>query len=284
MSDEILTKPEARDRDAGSGIVLRAVMLIAAFGTAVRLLPLQFLHPLNWDEIEFFHATSWIAQGRMPFRDFWEHHTPLVWFLFAPITMLTESPGVDAILLLRWAQIPLWIAVFWLANVWMRGAGLSAFARWSAMTVALCSSLFMIPAVEYRVEALGCALLLGGLVLAQRHQYFVAGVLFCLAGLANLRLGPVLVVAVIALLLMRRGRSWAIVPGGIVMLLAALAFFYATGMLEPFYQQVWVDNLAEKFASPVAGGFIHRLLVPFGVRLLATDRVFARVRKSKTTS
>jgi len=272
VSDERVTQPESRD--AASDLVLRAVILIAAFAAVVRLIPLQFLHPLNWDEIEFFQATNWIAQGRMPFRDFWEHHTPLVWFLFAPFTLVTESPGVDAILVLRWAQIPLWIAVFCLANIWMRGAGIAAFARWSAMAIALCSSLFMIPAVEYRVEALGCALLVGGLVLAQKERYFLAGAAFCLAGFANLRLGPVLVVAVIALLVVHRLRSWPIVAGGLVTLLAALGFFYANGMLGPLYQQVWVDNLAEKFASPVEAGFIHRLLVPFGVRLLATDRTF----------
>lgn len=274
MSHEPLTIPERQERETGSGIALRAVMLIAAFGASVRLIPLQFLHPLNWDEIEFFQATQWIAQGRMPFRDFWEHHTPLVWFLMAPFTLLTDSPGIDAILLLRWAQIPLWIAVFWLANLWMRGAGLSAFARWSAMTIALCSSLFMIPAVEYRVEALGCALLLGGLVLAQRERYLLSGVAFCLAGFANLRLGPVLVVAVIALLIARRFRSWPIVPGGLLALLAVGGFLHANGMLGPFYQQVWVDNLAEEYASPVEAGFIHRLLVPFGIRILGSDRTF----------
>ena len=33
--------------------------------------------PLAWDEIEFFRATRWIAEGRLPFRDYWEHHLPL---------------------------------------------------------------------------------------------------------------------------------------------------------------------------------------------------------------
>ncbi|HEX2060182.1 MAG TPA: hypothetical protein VHK90_05540 [Thermoanaerobaculia bacterium] len=253
---------------------VRAVIALAVTAAAVRLLPLQFLHPLNWDELEFWRATSWIAEGRMPYRDFWEHHTPLVWFLFAPFTRLTTSPGVDAILVLRWAQIPLWIATFWLANVWMRNAGIERFARWSAMTLALASSLFMIPAVEYRVEALGCALVLGGLVLAQRERYALAGVAFCLAGFANLRLGPVLVVAVLALLAARRLRSWPIVIGGSATLIAVLALCYANGMLEPLWQQVWTDNLAEKYATPVIGGFIHRLLVPFGVRIIATDRLF----------
>ncbi|MFP5247746.1 MAG: hypothetical protein ACLGH0_13725, partial [Thermoanaerobaculia bacterium] len=252
----------------------RVVIALALTAAAVRLLPLHFLHPLNWDEIEFWRATSWIAEGRMPFRDFWEHHTPLTWFLFAPVTLLSKSPGVDAVILLRWAQIPLWILTFWLTNVWMRNAGLDRFARWAAMALALSSSLFMLPAVEYRVEALGCALLMGGLVLAQREKYVLAGVVFCLAGFANLRLGPVLVIAVLALLVAKKLRAWPIILGGGITLIAALAVCYANGMLQPLYEQVWADNLAERYATPVLNAFVHRLLVPFGVRILATDRFF----------
>ncbi|HEX6641582.1 MAG TPA: glycosyltransferase 87 family protein [Thermoanaerobaculia bacterium] len=252
----------------------RVPIALALTAAAVRLIPLQFLHPLNWDELEFWRATSWIAHGRVPFRDFWEHHSPLVWFVFAPFTWLSNSPGVDAVLVLRWAQVLVWIATFWLLHVWMRGAGIERFARWSAMALALCSSLFMTPAVEYRVEALGCALVMAGLVCAQRERYFFAGVAFCLAGFANLRLGPVLVVAVLLLLITRRLRAAAVVAGGFTALAACLGYFAATGSLRALYQQVWVENLAEKYATPVVGGFVHRLLVPFGVRIIGSDRLF----------
>jgi hypothetical protein len=253
---------------------VRVAIGIAITAALVRLIPLHFLHPLNWDELEFYRATAWIAQGRLPFRDFWEHHTPLMWFLFAPFTWLTKSPGVDAVIALRWAQIPVWIATFWLANLWMRGAGIDRFARWAAMAVAVCSSLLMIPAVEYRVDSLGCMLAMAGLVLAQRERFFLAGVIFCLAGFANLRLGPVLVVAVLFVLGATKFRAWPIIVGGVTMLIAWIAFFAATASLGDLVQQVWADNLAERYATPVIGGFIHRILVPFGVRLLATDRLF----------
>lgn len=249
-------------------------MSLAIAAAAVRLIPLQWLHPLNWDELEFWQATRWIAEGKLPYRDYWEHHTPLQWFLFAPVTLLTDAHGIDAVLLLRWAQIPLWIATFAATNVWMKGAGLPAFPRWSAMTAALSSSLLMIPAVEYRVDALGCLLVMSGLLLAQRQHFFSAGAIFCLAAFANLRLGPVLVVAVVSLLIASRMRAYALAVGGTITLFTCVAFFYVTGSLEQLVQQVWTDNLAERYATPVAGGFLHRLLVPFGIRLLATDRLF----------
>ena len=49
MTDEALNHREPR-RDGG--LLLRAVILIAAFAAVIRLIPLQFLHPLNWDEID----------------------------------------------------------------------------------------------------------------------------------------------------------------------------------------------------------------------------------------
>lgn len=256
------------DRSVESSAALRLAIFAACAGALVRLVPLQWLHPLNWDELEFYRATRWIAEGRIPFRDFWEHHTPLAWFLFAPFSRLTGSPGVDAILAMRWAQIPVWIATFWLLNLWMRDAGTERFARWAAMAIALCSSLFMIPAVEYRVESLACLLFVLGLVLVQRNLDLAAGIVFCLAGLTNLRFGPVLVVAVLLLL------RWRIVAGGLAALAAALGAFAAVGALDEMWQQVWLDNLGEKFATPVIGAFVHRLLVPFGVRILASDRLF----------
>lgn len=255
-------------------VTARLPIALAITAAIVRLIPLQWLHPLNWDELEFLQATKWIAAGQLPFRDYWEHHSPLTWFVFAPFTLLTDSPGVDAVLVMRWAQIPVWIATFWLLHLWMRNAGIGRFARWSAVALALSSSLFMTPAVEYRVEALGCALLMGGLVLAQRQRYFLAGAAFCLAGFANLRLGPVLVVAVALLLVTRRLRAAAVAAGGLTALAGCLAFFAATGSLTYLYQQLWVDNLAEKFAKPIIGVFVHRLLVPFGVRIMASDRLF----------
>ncbi|MGZ5433829.1 MAG: hypothetical protein ACXWH7_12975 [Thermoanaerobaculia bacterium] len=262
-----MARRQPAGRSAG-GPPAGLAILVALTAALIRLIPLQWLHPVHWDELEFFRATKWIAEGRVPYRDFWEHHTPLAWVLFAPFARIIDSPGAAAIVAMRWAQIPVWIATFVLVSLWMRGAGIARGARWAAMALALCSSLFMLPAVEYRIESVGCLLFVLGLVLAQRKRDLAAGIVFCLAGFANLRLGPVLVVAV---LLHFRPR---LIAGGVAALAACVAAFAATGSLDELWQQVWLDNLAERFATPVIGGFVHRLLVPFGVRILATDRQF----------
>lgn len=45
----------------------------------------QFLH---FDIIEHLHAAWLISEGQVPFRDFFEHHNPLLWYILAPLTQL----------------------------------------------------------------------------------------------------------------------------------------------------------------------------------------------------
>lgn len=265
-----------------------AVMVLAMAAAAIRLIPLALLHPLQWDEVEFFRATDWIRQGLVPYRDFWEHHTPLQWFVFAPLTALTSSPGVDAVVLLRWAQIPFWIWTFWSLNRLMQRMDIGPFGRWAAMTTALCSSMFMIPAVEYRVDTLGCALYTAGLLLAvrmnERKLFAVfAGVAFCLAGFANLRLGPLLAITAALLLVTDlqqkrwrwNTRAYWLGVGVVATAFVVLTYFNATDSLDALYRHVWHENyLGDKLASPTVGGFIHRLLVPFGARILGPPPLF----------
>src|SRR5438270_2823233 len=256
---------------------------ISLLSIAARLLQLQGLHPLVWDEIEFFRATDWVRRGLVPYRDFWEHHTPLQWFLFAPVAALTNSPGVSAILLMRWAQLPLWIIAFFLLRGWMRRAGISAFGAWTAMTLVLCSTLFMLPAVEYRVDVLGCVIYIAALFFLQRigdgaKFAFLGGAMLCLTGFANLRLGPL---AVLTLLLVRVVRTrdgagggnaranWCF-AGAAATFAAGCAYFAATHSARMAWQRLWSDNfLADRFAqAPVDWMFAHRFAVAFGVRLI----------------
>jgi hypothetical protein len=263
---------------------------VALSAAVMRLVPLGWLHPLNWDEIEFYRATRWIAEGLVPYRDFWEHHSPLGWFLFAPFSLLSDSPGVSAILSMRWAQIPVWIATFWLANVFMRNAGLSRFARWAAMALALSSSFLMISAVEYRVDPLACALYIGALVLVQRNTsraMFGAGVMFCLVGLANVRFGPLLVFTVLFLRFVDlRNRSWRtawrvnhpanwMFAGGFAGLVLPAIYLAATKSFGSLWQQVIYENyLGDKYAKEIVGQFFHRIIVVFGVRVMGFDQIF----------
>jgi hypothetical protein len=257
----------------------RLLLILAVPAIIARLLQLAGLHPLVWDEIEFFRATDWVRQGLVPYRDFWEHHTPLQWFLYAPIAALTRSPGAPAIIFMRFAQVPLWIATFVLLMRWMERAGIVRWARWTAIAVALCSSLFMLPAVEYRVDALGCFLLILAVYFVQRIDDgaiygALAGCAFCLAGFANLRLGPVIAIAVLLIRIMNPAQrrwggnsrvNWLFAGAAGTFLLGAL-YFVATNSATIAFRRIWSENLlADRLAPSIPGVFLFRLAVQFGV-------------------
>ena len=179
--------------------VARAAALVAA------LLTLPWLHrglPLGWDELEYFRATKWVSEGRVPFRDFWEHHTPLQWFVFAPVAALAGSPGADAVVAMRWAQLAVWIAILILTMRLGREP-----SRWWALLLLLATPLFVRSAIEYRIDVLGHLGFLAALFAAFRGRWVMHGFLMSAAVLANMRLAP-LVVVTSALLLFWRDGEW----------------------------------------------------------------------------
>lgn len=51
---------------------------------------------LNWsgshfDDLEHLHASFLVSEGFVPYKDFFEHHHPLLWFLFAPIIKIFHN-------------------------------------------------------------------------------------------------------------------------------------------------------------------------------------------------
>ena len=267
--------------DGGRRPVL-IVLALALSAAAARLLPLGWLHPLNFDEVEFFRATDWVRQGLVPYRDFWQNHTPLQWYLFAPLSALAGGDGVTPVIVMRWLQVPVWIAAFWLVNRWMRDLELPPRARWSALALALSSSWLMIPTVEYRLDSVGAALYLGGLVLALRGRFLVGGIVFCLAGFANLRLGPLLAAtAILFCITDLPARRWTLnrralrLLAGVVLAAATgLGAFAAIGGLDEAWRQLIVENyLGDRLVEP-SGQFFQRLfLIPVGIAS-GTGRVF----------
>ncbi len=68
-------------------ILLAAAVLLRA-GFAVN-------GPIDADESQHLHAAWLVGEGRIPYRDFWEHHSPLLYYVLAPLTRaFTDSPRV----------------------------------------------------------------------------------------------------------------------------------------------------------------------------------------------
>lgn len=183
----------------------RAWRVVFAMAVARALALVHRGQAIGWDELEFFRATKWAGEGLVPYRDFWEHHTPLQWMLFAPIASLfADGAGAASIVIMRYAQLALWIAIFVIV------LRLAKTERWPALVFLLASTSFIHSAIEYRVDVLGNLLFLAAamLVFENRDRWITFGVLLAAAVLANIRLAPM--VAVLALYALWRVRLRAL--------------------------------------------------------------------------
>ncbi|HVE71250.1 MAG TPA: hypothetical protein VNI54_07775 [Thermoanaerobaculia bacterium] len=221
--------------------------LLVAACVALALVELQWANALTWDEIEFFRATRWVAEGRVPYRDYWEHHTPLQWLLFAPFAkVLGGGAGVQAVLAMRWSQLLVWVATFVLLGRLTRRV--TTDAVWPlaiALSLLLSTPSFVRTAVQYRVDAVGNLLLIGALTLILARRWIAFGAVMSLAVLTNMRLAPLAILVAAGVVFDRRewlARTWKIAAGVAGVAAAFLATLFATGTWPAFVECILVYN------------------------------------------
>jgi hypothetical protein len=272
--------------------VWRALFVLAAIWIAALV---QRGAPLAVDEVEFFRATRWVGEGRVPFRDFWEHHTPLQWFAFAPVArVLANGAGVAAVVTMRWAQVLVWIAIFALLLRFARRANADA---WPALVLLLVSSTFVRKAVEYRVDVAGNLAFVAAIALVASRgsiaRWIGFGALMAAAVLANMRLAPLVVFAALLALCMEEGRwrfnaraAWMAAAVAVVAT-SFVAYLLLTGAWLPFLQAIFEYNVTsgrllevhtffDAFLAPLwtldVGGLGFWLAALAGVFLAFRDR------------
>ncbi len=247
-----------------------SVLWIAAYAAGFR--------PLSFDEIEFARATRWISRGGVPYLDFWEHHTPLQWYVFAPVERLLDGPGVATIVALRFAQLIAWAVTLAILVGTMRRMALSSTARLTAMALLLASAAFAMPAVEYRVDALGTLFVVAALRLtasARSVKSLAAiGALSALAILTNMRFAAIAAVLVVLAILIDAGaRRWrwprfvdaaAAFSGGVAVVAVYCAYLAITQSFGAFRAHMLADNsiMGGMFARYAQRTFWAALAVP----------------------
>ncbi len=69
----------------GLGLGIEFLLALGVYVLAILHIPTQ-----NGDNIEHIHSTFLVANGEVPYKDFFQHHNPLMWYLFIPIISLFE--------------------------------------------------------------------------------------------------------------------------------------------------------------------------------------------------
>jgi hypothetical protein len=90
-------------------LVMTCLITACAFGFRLQLLKSREFDP---DEFEHLHSAWRLSEGQIPYRDYFEHHTPGLYFLLAPTFSwfdVAESPD-DAVAFLFFARKVMWFA------------------------------------------------------------------------------------------------------------------------------------------------------------------------------
>jgi 4-amino-4-deoxy-L-arabinose transferase-like glycosyltransferase len=178
-------RPAAPETPDAAGAPLRRWELV---GTIVLVLGWFWLrrgsvynHPWDSDETQHLHVVWGWTQGLIPYRDFFDNHTPLFHILFAPIfSILGERP--DIVDLGRWYMVALDALVAWCTY----RIGAQVFSRRIGIVAALLCAFYpnaYFKMGEFRTDVLWTLLWLATLVLLTkprltRGHRFLAGLTF----------------------------------------------------------------------------------------------------------
>jgi hypothetical protein len=130
-----------------SGKFLSVILVVLALLT----LWLSVNRVLWDDEVEHIHASWYVLNGQVPYRDFFEHHHPLLWFLLAPLLALCGQ-GLAALALTRLAIGLMVVGIAWLTWRIARLAGGSGEAAGLAVAILFSNFMFLPSVIEIRPD------------------------------------------------------------------------------------------------------------------------------------
>jgi 4-amino-4-deoxy-L-arabinose transferase-like glycosyltransferase len=153
--------------EQGAALPLLATALVAVLTTYLLRLPLLLTRGFDPDEFEHLHGAWAITKGLVPYRDFFEHHTPGIHFLLAPLFLFfdVETDVAGAFGLVFLARRLMWVfagallaLTWWLGRIWRDDRVAAAGTFFLAMTV-----MFLEKTLEVRPDVVSVPLWLASL-------------------------------------------------------------------------------------------------------------------------
>lgn len=238
--------PDVRLHRLGSSIRPHEVCLWALIVVlALARIHLLFVHVYDSDEFEHLHAAYSLSSGLAPYRDFFEHHGPLTYWLGAAIVN-TFGPSPDLLTINRF--VSLFFSVITAVGTWLLARQVygKRAALWAVVGM-LTFPLFVEKSVEWRPDVIATSLIVFAalLIVAPSKRPFVASLLAgSLVAMALLTTQKTLFLAtglfVAAVLTWRarermRYRVAGFLTGGIFVGLVVIGVFIRQGTLQDAY-------------------------------------------------
>jgi hypothetical protein len=229
------------------------------------------------DEFQHAHSAFLIAQEQLPYRDYFEHHPPLLHFLMAPViaSLQPETGGAQAFGTLFVLRVVSWVAaLFGLLGHHLLARRLVGPLGAAVATLLLVSTVMVFEkSMEIRPDTFAFALLQWALLLlCGPHSIQRTAFAFSLLGVGLLftqKLAfPILGIVLAAGLALRpwnreHAKHWAWMLGGLLVptLLCGL-YFVVRGAGPAFLEDVFLINLRWKARLDAWPFFVSRLLTP----------------------
>lgn len=248
---------------------------------------------MNWvarypdaDETEHLHAAWLMSQGELPYRDFWQHHSPLLWITLAPLLAVLPHDGtvcdVARLLSLALSAASWGLALLLARRVHRPSRGLTAIML-LFMAGALAPGEFynLRPDLVANLCTMGALLLL--FVPTSTWRILVSGVLLGLAVAFTPKVLP-FVLLLPALLATERGAIWRKMRSlpahyaGVIIGIAPLVLWLLDHQLLGDFRH-WVMGFNRNFPAFMGGNFSLFFVLPFlfwAVRKIRVDRDIMR--------
>jgi hypothetical protein len=177
---------------ATGGLLSRRLETAAAalltLGALLLRLPLLAQRNYDPDELQHVHGAYSIAKGLLPYRDYFDHHTPLLHLLLAPFVALfgVETDTARALGFLGFARGLMWLCTAAILLLTFR-LGRRLFGTrgaWLGLALLSGSWLFFDKSLEIRPDVPACALLVASLLFVVRALRERLGSAFLWSGLA----------------------------------------------------------------------------------------------------
>lgn len=260
-------------------MVLALALAVVPF---VLRLPLLRSRGFNPDELEHLHFSWCVAQGKVPYVDYFDHHTPWLHLSLAPLvsrfdTASSEDEAVEALFAARTAMLP-WAALTLALTAVLAGQIAGGASAWVAPVLLTHFAYFLSKGLEVRPDGPAAALLLAGVVLVRgkdglwqpgrRAAFFASGVLFgaaslftqkALFGLAGVALAELVGLALDKGRRAGRARDVAAQAAGFALPWAVtLAYFAGHGAVRAFFDANFILNT--RWPGPGAEGFLREMV------------------------
>jgi hypothetical protein len=195
---------------------------------AILYLRLVFLSGFDHDEIEHINVIRFMAEGKMPFRDFPQNHFPLLWLQAYPLLLIFDRAH-DLLIAARVFQL---IPMVMIAIAVIRPSQLQSI-RAPLLMAFLLLLLGHTEWYRFRPDPWAVAWMVLAVVLVKKppNKAFFAGVCCALSLLTTPKLYPCGIVFLFYL-------SMPLVLGGLVCIAPFLTALFAMDLLGDFYREV----------------------------------------------